>query len=161
MRAEGARGAWKEGARGEKRRDAREGEEERARRWNVGVQTKGICGPSPLLSSPLPSSPLLRSVRSTNSLARSLVELRLSPLSLLLSLSLRPFRDGALGPSPSLSLYTPFGVSLFFLFRVYTYVRTYVRACTRVACVFVDRWPRDAEGRIFFRMGYLTRWPGQ
>lgn len=155
MRAEGARGAWKEGARGEKRR-AREGEEERARRWNVGVQTKGICGPSPLLSSPLPSSPLLRSVRSTNSLARAP-----SKPSLLLSLSLRPFRDGALGPSPSLSLYTPFGVSLFFLFRVYTYVRTYVRACTRVACVFVDRWPRDAEGRIFFRMGYLTRWPGQ
>lgn len=41
--------------------------------------------------------------------------------------------------------------------------------CTRTvrvahACVsrvFVGRRPRDAEGRIFFRMGYLTRWPGQ
>lgn len=155
MRArEGARGAWKEGARGEKRR-AREGEEERG--GTLACKQRGYA--APLLSSPRLSLPLLSSDRSVR-LTRSL-ELRLSPLSLLLSLSLRPFRDGALGPSPSLSLYTPFGVSLFFLFRVYTYVRTYVRACTRVACVFVDRWPRDAEGRIFFRMGYLTRWPGQ
>lgn len=147
MRAEGAREAWKEEARGEKRRDAREGEEERARRWNVGVQTKGICGPSPLLSSPLLSSPLLasplltsplrRSVRSTNSLARSLarsfalVELRLG-LSLCLSLSLllplRPFRDGALGPSPSLPLYPVRCFPLFPFPRVH--VRTRVHACS-------------------------------
>lgn len=137
MRAEGAREAWKEEARGEKRRDAREGEEERARRWNVGVQTKGICGPSPLLSFPLlsaphPSSPLLsadRSVRLTRSLARSLVRARRAPsrpLSLLLPL--RPFRDGALGPSPSLPLYPVRCFPLFPFPRVH--VRTRVHACS-------------------------------
>lgn len=143
----------------EKKEETRERERKKERDGGtLACKQRGYA--APLLSSPRLSLPLLSSDRSVR-LTRSLVARAPSKPSLLLSLSLRPFRDGALGPSPSLSLYTPFGVSLFFLFRVYTYVRTYVRACTRVACVFVDRWPRDAEGRIFFRMGYLTRWPGQ
>lgn len=115
----------------EKKEETRERERKKERDGGtLACKQRGYA--APLLSSPRLSLPLLSSDRSVR-LTRSLVARAPSKPSLLLSLSLRPFRDGALGPSPSLSLYTPFGVSLFFLFRVYTYVHTYVR--TRVhAC---------------------------
>lgn len=144
MRAE--REAWKEERRKKKKR-------ERERRSNVAVQTKGICGrcfsllSSPLLSAALLCSPLLGT--SVRSLARVLlVALRGSPV----SVPFVPEPSSPLRPS----LYIP--RSAFPSFSLSACTRTRVHACSRV---FVDRRPRDAEGRIFFRMGYLTRWPGQ
>lgn len=158
MRAEGAseRSVERRSER-RKKEEAREREKKKERDGGtLACKQRGYAAPllSSSLSSSLLSAPLLRSVRSTNSLARSLARARRAP-SRPPSLSVPFVTEPSVPLRPS--LYTPFGVSLFFLFRVYTYVR----ACTRVACVFVDRWPRDAEGRIFFRMGYLTRWPGQ
>lgn len=142
MRAEGAREeAWKEEARGEKKEEAREREKKKERDGGtLACKQRGYAAPllsSPLLTSPLHSSPPLssdRPVRLTRSLARSLA-------------LLRPFRDGALGPSPSLPLYP---VRCFPLFP---FPRVHVRACTRVACA-----SSSIGGRVTQRAGYFSGW---
>ena len=139
--------------RGKKREEKRRSERETVER---GRANKGDMRPlllsSPLLSSPLLSSPLRCSPllgTSVRSLARVLlVALRGSPV----SVPFVPEPSSPLRPS----LYIP--RSAFPSFSLSACTRTRVHACSRV---FVDRRARDAEGRIFFRMGYLTRWPGQ
>ena len=141
----------KEERRKKKKREREEDKERDGRTWPC--KQRGYAAAAPLLSSPL--SPL-SSLSSTHrigplgSLAHSLAPFSssLSPVSV-------PFVPE---PSPPLrpSLFIP--RSVFPSFSLSACTRTRVHACSRV---FVDRRPRDAEGRIFFRMGYLTRWPGQ
>lgn len=141
MRAE--REAWKEERRKKKKRE-RDG-----RTWPCKQRGYAAAASlsSALLCSPLLCSPLLGT--SVRSLARILlVALRGSPV----SVPFVPEPSSPLRPS----LYIP--RSAFPSFSLSACTRTRVHACSRV---FVDRWARDAEGRIFFRMGYLTRWPGQ
>lgn len=141
MRAE--REAWKEERRKKKKRE-RDG-----RTWPCKQRGYAAAASlfSPLLSSALLCSPLLGT--SVRSLARVLlVALCGSPV----SVPFVPEPSSPLRPS----LYIP--RSAFPSFSLSACTRTRVHACSRV---FVDRRPRDAEGRIFFRMGYLTRWPGQ
>lgn len=141
MRAE--REAWKEERRKKKKRE-RDG-----RTWPCKQRGYAAAASlsSPLLSSLFLCSPLLGT--SVRSLARVLlVALRGSPV----SVPFVPEPSSPLRPS----LYIP--RSAFPSFSLSACTRTRVHACSRV---FVDRRPRDAEGRIFFRMGYLTRWPGQ
>ena len=147
MRAE--REAWKEERRKKKKRE-RDGRTWPCKQRGYAAAASLFSSPllsSPLLSSPLRCSPLLGT--SVRSLARVLlVALRGTPV----SVPFVPEPSSPLRPS----LYIP--RSAFPSFSLSACTRTRVHACSRV---FVDRRARDAEGRIFFRMGYLTRWPGQ